>query len=84
MSIAARVFRGSSPHQRVAKRRLSWLPAAHVGCEPAGISLYPAELYNTGMEIFTASTIRNHPAALSPRIKSMNYLNNIMAKVEGL
>lgn len=47
------------------------------------ISLYPAELYEQGMEIITASTIRNHPAALSPRIKSLNYLNNIMAKVEG-
>jgi branched-chain amino acid aminotransferase len=32
----------------------------------------------------TASTIRNHSAALSPRIKSLNYLNNIMAKIEGL
>ncbi|HVJ85954.1 MAG TPA: branched-chain-amino-acid transaminase [Caulifigura sp.] len=46
------------------------------------ISLYPAELYEKGMEIITASTIRNHPAALSPRIKSLNYLNNIMAKIE--
>jgi branched-chain amino acid aminotransferase len=48
------------------------------------IQLYPAELYTTGMEIVTASTVRNHPAALSPRIKSMNYLNNIMAKIEGV
>ncbi len=48
------------------------------------MQLYPAELYTTGMEIVTASTIRNHPAALSPRVKSMNYLNNIMAKVEGI
>lgn len=48
------------------------------------ISLYPAEFYETGMEIVTASTIRNHPAALSPRIKSLNYLNNILAKIEGL
>jgi branched-chain amino acid aminotransferase len=46
------------------------------------ISLYPVELYEKGMEIITASTIRNHPAALSPRIKSLNYLNNIMAKIE--
>ena len=36
------------------------------------------------MEIVTASTIRNHPAALSPRIKSLNYLNNILAKIEGM
>jgi branched-chain amino acid aminotransferase len=48
------------------------------------ISLYPEELYRQGLDIVTASTIRNHPAALSPRIKSLNYLNNILAKIEGL
>lgn len=48
------------------------------------ISLYPAEFYENGLKIITASTIRNHPAALSPRVKSLNYLNNIMAKIEGL
>src|SRR3989304_1707658 len=48
------------------------------------ISLYPDELYEQGLEIVTVSTIRNHPAALSPRIKSLNYLNNILAKIEGL
>ncbi|MDX1964104.1 MAG: branched-chain-amino-acid transaminase [Pirellulales bacterium] len=48
------------------------------------ISLYPDEFYQKGLEIITASTIRNHPAALSPRIKSLNYLNNILAKLEGL
>lgn len=48
------------------------------------IALYPAEYYEKGLELITASTIRNHPAALSPRVKSLNYLNNIMAKVEGL
>jgi len=48
------------------------------------IALYPDELYEQGLEIITASTIRNHPAALSPRIKSLNYLNNILAKIEGL
>ncbi|MEM8945916.1 MAG: branched-chain-amino-acid transaminase [Planctomycetota bacterium] len=48
------------------------------------IALYPEELYEQGLEIITASTIRNHPAALSPRIKSLNYLNNILAKMEGL
>ncbi|MEW4487911.1 branched-chain-amino-acid transaminase [Thalassoglobus sp. JC818] len=47
------------------------------------ISLYPEELYENGLRIITASTIRNHPTALSPRIKSLNYLNNIMAKIEG-
>jgi len=48
------------------------------------ITLYPQELYERGLEIVTVSTIRNHPAALSPRVKSLNYLNNILAKIEGL
>lgn len=48
------------------------------------IALYPTELYEHGLDIITASTQRNHPAALSPRIKSLNYLNNILAKIEGL
>jgi branched-chain amino acid aminotransferase len=48
------------------------------------ISLYPDELYQKGLEIITVSTARNHPAALSPRVKSLNYLNNILAKIEGL
>jgi len=47
------------------------------------IVLYPEELYRTGLEIVTVSTVRNHPAALNPRIKSLNYLNNILAKIEG-
>ena len=48
------------------------------------ISLYPQQMYDDGLEIVTAATIRNHPAALNPRIKSLNYLNNILAKMEGL
>jgi branched-chain amino acid aminotransferase len=48
------------------------------------VTLYPKEMYENGMEIVTASTIRNHPQALSARIKSLNYLNNILAKIEGL
>src|SRR5439155_2844437 len=48
------------------------------------ISLYPPELYENGMEIVTVATIRNHPNALSPRIKSLNYLNNILAKMEAI
>ena len=47
------------------------------------ISLYPDEVYEKGLEIITVSTARNHPAALNPRIKSLNYLNNILAKIEG-
>lgn len=48
------------------------------------ISLYPEKYYTEGLDLVTASTIRNHPAALSPRIKSLNYLNNIMAKIEAI
>jgi branched-chain amino acid aminotransferase len=48
------------------------------------ITMYPAEMYENGMTIITSSVLRNHPAALSPRIKSLNYLNNILAKIEGL
>jgi len=47
------------------------------------ITLYPREIYDNGMNLITASTIRNHPGALSARIKSLNYLNNILAKIEG-
>jgi branched-chain amino acid aminotransferase len=48
------------------------------------IALYPKELYEKGLEIVTVSVQRTHPAALNPRIKSLNYLNNILAKIEGL
>jgi branched-chain amino acid aminotransferase len=47
------------------------------------IALYPPELTARGLRLVTAATQRSHPAALSPRIKSLNYLNNIMAKLEG-
>ena len=46
------------------------------------IQLYPAELYERGMEIITVPTIRNLHSALNPAIKSLNYLNNILAKIE--
>jgi branched-chain amino acid aminotransferase len=48
------------------------------------IELYPAKMYEEGMAVVTASVIRNHPNALSARIKSLNYLNNILAKIEAL
>jgi branched-chain amino acid aminotransferase len=48
------------------------------------IALYPPELYDNGLDIITAATIRNHPNATNPRIKSLNYLNNILAKIEGI
>jgi branched-chain amino acid aminotransferase len=46
------------------------------------ISLYPEELYEHGLKIITAATTRNHPNAVNPRIKSLNYLNNILGKIE--
>lgn len=48
------------------------------------ITMYPKEMYENGMAIITASVIRNHPNALSPRIKSLNYLNNILGKIEAI
>jgi branched-chain amino acid aminotransferase len=46
------------------------------------IQLYPPELYQKGMEIVTVPTVRNLHSALNPAVKSLNYLNNIMAKIE--
>jgi branched-chain amino acid aminotransferase len=46
------------------------------------IVLYPEEFYNNGMEIITVKTRRNHPEALHPKLKTLNYLNNILAKIE--
>src|SRR3984885_2402974 len=48
----------------------------------ATIALYPEELYEKGLSLATCSIRRIPPAALSPRIKSLNYLNNILAKIE--
>jgi len=46
------------------------------------IQLYPPELYARGMDIVTVATTRNLHSALNPAIKSLNYLNNILAKIE--
>ena len=48
------------------------------------IQLYPEEYYKNGLEIVSVSVSRTSPTALSPRIKSLNYLNNILAKIEGI
>jgi len=48
------------------------------------IQLYPEELYEKGMKVISATTVRNHPLSLPPQIKSLNYLNNILAKIEAL
>ncbi|MCX5694094.1 MAG: branched-chain-amino-acid transaminase [Candidatus Omnitrophica bacterium] len=46
------------------------------------IALYPEKLYREGLTIVTVPTVRNLPEALNPQIKSLNYLNNILAKME--
>ncbi len=48
----------------------------------ATIQLYPKKLYEKGLEIVTVPTTRNHANAVNPAIKSLNYLNNILAKIE--
>ncbi|NOY65302.1 MAG: branched-chain-amino-acid transaminase [Nitrospirae bacterium] len=48
----------------------------------ADIQLYPEEYYKKGIEIITASTRRIPSDCLDPRVKSLNYLNNILAKIE--
>ncbi len=50
----------------------------------AKIQLYSQELYDNGLKIITAGTVRNHTEALNPRVKSLNYLNNVMAKIEAI
>lgn len=48
------------------------------------ISLYPQEHYENGLEVMTSSVTRSHPASLSPRVKSLNYLSNVLAKIEAV
>lgn len=48
------------------------------------IELYSKALYERGLDIVTVTTIRNHFSALDPKIKSLNYLNNILAKIESI
>jgi branched-chain amino acid aminotransferase len=48
------------------------------------IRLWPAEVYETGLRVVTAGTPIPHREALSPRVKSLNYLPHIMAKIEGI
>ncbi|MFQ5862291.1 MAG: branched-chain-amino-acid transaminase [Candidatus Brocadiales bacterium] len=48
------------------------------------IQLYPPKLYEKGIELITVATVRNHPESINPRIKCLNYMNNILAKMESL
>lgn len=60
-----------------------WLcPMPSIFIIASKIALYPEEHYKTGLSIVTVPTRRINPAALSPNVKSLNYLNNILAKIE--
>jgi branched-chain amino acid aminotransferase len=50
----------------------------------SNVQLYPEQLYEDGLKVISAITVRNHPLALPPQIKSLNYLNNIFAKIEAV
>lgn len=57
-------------------------PKPTVFCIAASIQLYPDELYERGLEMITVATRRNIAEGCNPRVKSLNYLNNIYAKIE--
>ncbi len=59
-------------------------PRASVIIIADSIALYPEEFYEKGLEVISTATRRIPPDCLSPRIKSLNYLNNILAKIEGI
>jgi branched-chain amino acid aminotransferase len=48
----------------------------------ATIALYPEKMYRNGLSVVTCATRRTGPAALNPAVKSLNYLNNVMARIE--
>jgi len=75
----------------VVTRGVGDLGLAHTKCPKATIfiiadkiTLYPESYYTEGLKIITAPTRRINPAALPPTIKSLNYLNNILAKAEAI
>ncbi len=57
-------------------------PRSEIYCIAGSITLFPQETYDNGLEVVTVSTRRNNLNSLNPRIKSLNYLNNILAKIE--
>ena len=59
-------------------------PKACVICIGANIQLYPEELYQKGLKINTVATRRNISEGVNPRVKSLNYMNNILAKIEAV
>ena len=75
----------------VVTRGVGSLGLSPVRCEKPSVfvitdllELYPREMYDKGMAVITSSLCRNHPNALPARIKSLNYLNNILAKIEAI
>lgn len=59
-------------------------PRANVFVIADTIQLYPPSLYEEGMPVIIAKTLRTSPRMVDPSVKSLNYLNNILAKIEGL
>lgn len=57
-------------------------PQASIICIAAQIKLFEQSMYEQGLEVNTVAIRRNNPDSLNPRIKSLNYLNNILAKLE--
>lgn len=55
-------------------------PSAIIIVEP--LAIFPKHLYETGIDIVTVPTRRNRPDVLSPKVKSLNYLNNILVRIE--
>lgn len=62
--------------------RRTWKPQVIIIAST--ISMYPEEMYTTGMPVIVSSVTRNLNNAMPPRIKSLNYLNNILGKVEAI
>ena len=57
-------------------------PSPSIVCITDFVALYPKELYENGLEVITVPTRRVGPGSMSPQVKSLNYLNNILAKIE--
>lgn len=73
----------------VVTRGVGTLGLSHLSCKDPQliiiadkIALYPEEYYTHGLKIITSPTRRSNPAALPPMVKSLNYLNNILAKAD--
>jgi branched-chain amino acid aminotransferase len=88
-TMAANGLRGDGYIRLVATRGIGLLgiSIAHTACPTViviadKIALYPPEVYERGLRCIIASIMRNHSNTTPPRVKSLNYLNNVMAKLE--